>query len=135
FARFLRQTLADERVNVHGLVDAPNAHTPLAFVGSDGGGGRSFVFYHRGMADTLLRPDEVDRDLIAHAGIFHFGSVTLAEGPSRTATLSAAQWAREHGCLVSFDPNVRLELWDTPSRALESIRQTMACADLVKVSG
>src|SRR5213593_720911 len=48
-----------------------------------GRGGRSFVFYHDGMADTLLRPDEVDRDLIAHATVFHFGSVTLAAEPSR----------------------------------------------------
>jgi fructokinase len=134
FARLLRHTLADEGVEVSGLVDAPDAHTPLAFVGSDGGGGRSFVFYHRGMADTLLRPEEVDRDLIAHARIFHFGSVTLAEEPSRSATLSAAQWAHEQGCLVSFDPNVRLELWDSPTRALDSITQTMQCADLIKVS-
>src|SRR5438445_6739436 len=109
FGHSLRAILTTEGVDVRGAVESPTAQTALAFVGSDGRGGREFVFYHRGMADTLLRAEEVDRELIANARIFHFGSVTLAAEPGRAATASAAQWAREAGCLVSFDPNVRLE--------------------------
>jgi len=86
------------------------------------------------MADTLLRPEEVDRELIAHARIFHFGSVTLAAEPSRAATAAAAQWAHEAGCLVSFDPNVRLEVWDSPRHALDSMIDTLRVVDIVKVS-
>jgi fructokinase len=135
FGRSLRRMLAAEGVDVRGLIEDPAARTALAFVGSDDQGGRSFVFYHAGMADTLLRPDEVNRDLIAHARVFHFGSVTLAAEPSRAATLAAAEWARQSGCLVSFDPNVRLELWDSPRRAREIILETLPAADTVKVSG
>jgi fructokinase len=135
FGRFLRQTLADERVDVRGLVVAPDAQTPLAFVGTDGRDrGRSFEFYHQGTADTLLHADEVDRELIGNASIFHFGSVTLAAEPSRTATLAAARTAREHGCLVSFDPNVRLELWERAGQARECILEALALVDVVKVS-
>jgi fructokinase len=134
FGRSLRQTLAAEGVDLRGLVEDGAARTPLAFVGSDGQGGRSFVFYHDGMADTLLRPDEVNRDLIGGARVFHFGSVTLAAEPSASATLAAARCARESGCLVSFDPNVRLELWDSPERALECILNALHMVDVVKVS-
>jgi fructokinase len=134
FGGFLRQTLAGERVDLRGLVVAPDAQTPLAFVGADGKAGRSFAFYHNGTADTLLSEDEVDRDLIAHARIFHFGSVTLSAEPSRTATLAAAHAAREHGCLVSFDPNVRLELWAGRGRARECITEALVLVDVVKVS-
>jgi len=134
FGQSLRETLAAEGVDVRGLVAAPTARTALSFVGSDGHGGREFVFYHQGMADTLLRPEEVDRDLIAHARIFHFGSVTLAAEPSRTATAAAARWAHEHGCLVSFDPNVRLEVWDSPRQALDSMIDSLSVVDVVKVS-
>jgi len=134
FALSLRETLATVGVDVRGLLEAPTARSALAFVGSDGHGGREFVFYHQGMADTLLRPEEVDRDLIANAGIFHFGSVTLAAEPSRTATAAAARWAREHGCLVSFDPNVRLEVWDSPRQALDSMIEMLSIVDVVKVS-
>ena len=134
FGQSLRETLATEGVAVRGLVEAPTARTALAFVGSDGHGGREFVFYHRGMADTLLRPEEVDRELIAHARIFHFGSVTLATEPSRAATTAAAQMAHEAGCLVSFDPNVRLEVWDSPRHARDSMIAALRLVDVVKVS-
>jgi fructokinase len=134
FGLSLRETLAAEGVTVRGLVEAPTARTALAFVGSDGHGGREFVFYHQGMADTLLRPEEVDRDLIANARIFHFGSVTLAAEPSRTATAAAARWAHEHGCLVSFDPNVRLEVWDSPRQAWDTMIDILSVVDVVKVS-
>jgi fructokinase len=36
---------------------------------------------------------------------------------------------------VSFDPNVRLELWDSPRRARETILECLHLADVVKVSG
>jgi fructokinase len=134
FGQFLRDTLAAENVELRGLIGSPGVQTPLAFVGSSGLSGRTFVFYHGGMADTLLKPEEVDCELIAHASIFHFGSVTLAAEPSRSATLEAVRCAREHGLLVSFDPNVRLELWDSPRRALESITGALPLVDVVKIS-
>jgi fructokinase len=134
FGHSLREILTAEGVDVRGLVEAPTAQTALAFVGSDAHGGREFVFYHQGMADTLLRPEEVDRDLIANARIFHFGAVTLAAEPSRSATAAAARWAREQGCLVSFDPNVRLEVWDSPRQAHDAMLDILSVVDVVKVS-
>ena len=73
--------------------------------------------------------------MIAHARIFHFGSVTLSAEPSAATTLDTARWARESGCLVSFDPNVRLEVWDSPRRAHKTILDTFRMVDVVKVSG
>jgi fructokinase len=134
FGRSLRATLKAEAVDLRGLVTDPAARTPLAFVGQGPGDGRTWVFYHRGMADTLLRPDEVDHELIGHARIFHFGSVSLAAEPGRSATLAAARVAREQGCLVSFDPNVRLEVWDDPTDARRTIDAALTLADVVKVS-
>lgn len=135
FGRFLRMTLEADGVDVRGLVSDPEARTPLAFVGLDGARGRSFIFYHRGMADTIMRPEEVDAELIGHARVFHFGSVSLAAEPGRSATLAGARIARDGGCFVSFDPNIRLELWDSPEEARSSILTALPLADLVKVSG
>ena len=65
-------------------------------------------------------------------------SASAAAEPSASATLAAARWARDSardsGCLVSFDPNVRLELWDSPRRALECILNALHMVDVVKVS-
>src|SRR5207237_5023672 len=121
FGESLRQMLVRERVDLRGVVLAPSARTALAFVGSDASGGRSFVFYHAGMADTLLTDEEVNRELISQARIFHFGSGTLVAEPGHSATLTAANLAREQRCLVSFDPNLRLELWRSPEAARRTI--------------
>jgi fructokinase len=134
FGHALRATLAAEGVDVRGLLEEPTAQTALAFVGSDGQGGRMFVFHHAGTAHTLLRPEEVDPNMIAHSRIFHFGSVTLAAEPSRAATVAGAHLAHQHGCVVSFDPNVRLEVWDSPRQALDTILEILRVVDVVKVS-
>lgn len=42
--------------------------------------------------------------------------------------------ARANGCRVSFDPNVPLEVWASPEQARKTILETMALADVVKVS-
>jgi fructokinase len=137
FGQSLRETLAAEGVDVRGLVEQSAVQTPLAFVGSNGRGGRSFIFYQEGTADSLLRTDEVEarRDLIANARVFHFGSLTLRSEPGFSATLAAARIARESGCLVSFDPNVRLEVWDSAERGRQVMLDSMQLADVLKVSG
>jgi fructokinase len=134
FGRFLRGTLVAEGVDVRGLIVDPGARTPLAFVGPEPGGGRSWIFYHRGLADTTLRPEDVDLELISHARIFHFGSVGLTAEPGRSATLAAARSAADKGCIVSFDPNIRLELWDSPEEARQSILDALPLAEVLKVS-
>ncbi len=137
FGQSLRDTLAAQGVDVRGVVEQSAARTPLAFVGSNGGGGRTFVFYHDGMADSLLGGDEVEarRDLIAHARVFHFGSLTLRAQPSCSATLAAVGIARESGCLVSFDPNVRLEVWDSAQRGRQMMLDAIQLVDVLKISG
>jgi fructokinase len=134
FGRSLRDVLVAERVDVRGLVVDPLARTPLAFVGQEAAGGRTWIFYHRGLADTTMRPDEVDVGLIGNARVFHFGSVGLAAEPGRSATLTAARAAADRGCIVSFDPNVRLELWDSPDDARRWILDTLPLAEVLKVS-
>jgi fructokinase len=134
FGRVLCETLAREQVDVRALATAPGARTALAFVGSDGNAGRRFVFYHDRTADTQLEAHELDRAVVERARIFHFGSVTLSAEPSRTATLAAARWAQDCGRMVSFDPNVRLEVWPSEQLARETILEAMRLADVVKVS-
>lgn len=134
FGRFLQVTLDNEGVQIDGLVCDPGARTPLAFVGAGEASERSFVFYHRGMADTTLRVDELNVELLDRARVVHFGSVTLTDDPGRTTTRHAVKRARDAGALVSFDPNLRLELWDDAADAVDEIWLALELADIVKLS-
>lgn len=134
FGEFLRETLASNAVDTTHLLFANDARTTLAFVSLRADGERDFIFYRNPGADMLFAPDEVNEDYIASAEIFHFGSITLGAQPSRDATFRAVQAAAAHGLFISYDPNLRLNLWPSPQAAREGIMVGWPHANLIKVS-
>lgn len=134
FGHFLREVLAANRIDTRGLRFSAEANTTLAFVHLDERGDRSFTFYRKLGADSLLRVEDLDLQLIDEAKIFHFGSVSLTHEPARSATLAAARYAKENGKLVSYDPNWRPPLWESEAAAKEGMSLGLRYADLVKLS-
>lgn len=134
FGRFLKQTLDQAGINTQGLILTDACHTTLAFVHLNNQGDRSFSFYRNPGADLLLEADEVDTNLIRASRIFHYGSVSLSDEPSRSATLAAARQAREAGCLISFDPNLRLMLWSSDELARSVVLAAIPGTDVLKLS-
>lgn len=134
FGRYLSGVLLQSGINVEGLIFSPEARTTLAFVHLDAGGDRSFSFYRQPGADHMLRCEDVNREQIDAAKIFHFGSISMTHEPSRTATLETAAYAKSKGLLVSYDPNLRLPLWENETQAKERILEGLQYADVVKLS-
>jgi len=134
FGHFLADTLAETGVDVSPLCFSTEARTALAFVSLREDGEREFMFYRHPSADMLFTPQEVDVDAIGHAQLLHFGSISLISEPSHSATLHAVDAARAAGCLVSYDPNLRLPLWPDADAARKGILLGLSKADIVKLS-
>ena len=134
FGALLRRTLEQSGIDTRGLVTDPAVFTTLAFVTFDAGGERSFSFARKPGADILLNERELDLSLIAGAKVFHFGTLSLTDEPARTATRAAVACAKEHGKLITFDPNLRKPLWSGLDRAREEILWGLSQADVVKIS-
>lgn len=134
FGALLRDTLRECGIDVSGVRVTDEANTTLAFVHLDEDGDRSFSFYRKPGADMMLTEDDLPADLIERSRILHFGSVTLTHEPARSATKAAVERARAAGATITFDPNVRLELWTDEAAAREQIRWGLERADIVKVS-
>lgn len=134
FGHYLAGVLEGEGVNIAGLRFSGEARTALAFVSLTLDGERSFVFYRHPSADMLMKPEDVFLDGIDEAKIFHYGSITLINEPSRSATLMAAQHARSRGLLLSYDPNLRLSLWPDAAAAHSGMLTGLNYANIVKVS-
>jgi fructokinase len=109
-------------------------HTTLAFVHTYPDGDRDFSFYRNPGADMNLRAQEIDGELIAQSKIFHFGSLSLTHPGVREATKKALAIAKEQGCLISYDPNLRPPLWNTLEEAKEQIAFGMTQCDIMKIS-
>ena len=131
---FLRGTLTSNGVNCDGLITDPDFFTTLAFVALDEQGDRSFSFARKPGADTQLRPEEIDERIIRNSRIFHIGSLSLTDEPARSATHHALELAKEAGCVLSYDPNYRANLWPNVGAAMEQMRSVLPMMDLVKIS-
>jgi len=134
FGEMLIATLAEQGVETRGIRKDREARTTLAFIAMPDENHAEFVFYRNPGADLRLLPEELDRDLLAGAKAFHFGSLSLVGEPARSATYAAIRLAKEAGALVSFDVNYRPSLWASPQQALDEIEQILPLADVLKVN-
>lgn len=134
FGHLLLRTLADRGIDTRGVIADPACFTTLAFVTLDETGNRSFSFARKPGADTRLTAQELSLSLIDEAKAFHFGTLSLTDEPSRSATREAVAHAKAGGKLVSFDPNLRKPLWPSDDAAREQIEWGLHQADVVKIS-
>ncbi|CAM8925108.1 unnamed protein product [Rhodiola kirilowii] len=134
FGTMLANMLTENNVDNSGLRYDSNARTGLAFVTLREDGEREFMFYRHPSADMLLTEAELDTDLIKRGTILHYGSISLIEEPCKSAHLAAMKIAKSTGCLLSYDPNLRVDLWPSADAARESIMSIWNEADIIKVS-
>ena len=131
---FLKKTLEKEGIDTRALVEDPETFTTLAFVEINENGERNFSFARKPGADTQLRREELDQQLLSDCQIFHFGSLSLTDEPSRSATWEAARLAKAAGALISYDPNYRPPLWRCQEEAAEGMKSVVSLVDVMKVS-
>ncbi|XP_014494566.1 fructokinase-2-like [Vigna radiata var. radiata] len=134
FGHMLAGILKENDVRSDGINFDQGARTALAFVTLRKDGEREFMFYRNPSADMLLTPEDLNLELIRSAKVFHYGSISLIVEPCRSAHLKAMEVAREAGCLLSYDPNLRLPLWPSPEEARQQILSIWEKADVIKVS-
>lgn len=134
FGKLLTSTLREVGIETKGIVASDEFFTTLAFVTLDANGDREFAFARKPGADTQLRFDELELSLLDETRVFHFGTLSLTGEPSRTTTYRAVEYAREHGKLITFDPNLRKPLWRELDEAKQQMLWGLAHADVVKIS-
>ncbi|KAF4397866.1 probable fructokinase-7 [Cannabis sativa] len=134
FGHMLANILEENKVDNSGVVFDSNARTALAFVTLTHEGEREFLFFRNPSADMLLTEAELNVNLIKKAGIFHYGSISLIDEPCRSAHYAAMKMAKASGCLLSYDPNLRLPLWPSSESAREGIKSIWDQADIIKIN-
>ena len=132
FGAFLRQTLADEAVNTDFMHRDPHHRTSTVVVENDADGERSFTFMVRPSADLFLQSTDIPA---FKAGQFlHLCSISLSAEPSRSSAFLAMAQIKAAGGHVSFDPNIRHDLWPDENQLRECLEQALSLADVIKVS-
>ncbi|AQW56840.1 aminoimidazole riboside kinase [Vibrio owensii] len=130
--RFMKATLAQEQVNTDYMLLDEAQRTSTVIVDLDDSGERSFTFMVKPSADQFLIPADIPE--FAQGEWLHVCSIALATEPSRSSTLKAMQDIKAAGGFVSFDPNLREEVWANPEELKPVVRQAIELADVVKFS-
>ena len=134
FGRLLRDTITEAGIDASHLVMDEEVNTTLAFVHTFPDGDREFSFYRNPGADMMLKPEEVDPEFIGQTKLFHFGTLSMTHEEVREATKKALKAAKESGCLISFDPNLRPPLWSSLDLAKEQMEYGFGFCDILKIS-
>ena len=134
FGRYLKEVLAENKVDVSGMAVDADHPTTMAVVSVDATGERDFSFYRSANADVMLCKEDISDEALKAAKIVHFGSVSLTADPSRTATLDAAARAKKLGATITYDPNYRANLWKNKEDAIAQMKAPLPLVDILKVS-
>ena len=134
FGEHIIDVLRTNGVDTHFVFQTKRANTGLAFVSLDATGNREFSFFRNPSADLFLSPEQITPEMLTDCAVLHFCSVDLVDWPVKQAHRRAVELAQQSGMIVSFDPNVRLPLWDSPAACREAIREFLPYANIVKLS-
>lgn len=134
FGDFLIDTLENAGVDTKSVLRTSEANTGLAFVSLNSDGERDFSFYRNPSADLLLQAEEIEDNLMEQGDILHFCSVDLVESPMKYAHEKLIKQTHRNKGIISFDPNVRLPLWNDHESCRKTILAFLPQSHIVKVS-
>ncbi|ELA4709991.1 aminoimidazole riboside kinase [Escherichia coli] len=132
FGALMQRTLLTEGVDITYLKQDEWHRTSTVLVDLNDPGERSFTFMVRPSADLFL--ETTDLPCWRHGEWLHLCSIALSAEPSRTSAFTAMTAIRHAGGFVSFDPNIREDLWQDEHLLRLCLRQALQLADVVKLS-
>ncbi|EFL7016597.1 aminoimidazole riboside kinase [Escherichia coli] len=132
FGALMQRTLLTEGVDITYLKQDEWHRTSTVLVDLNDQGDRSFTFMVRPSADLFL--ETTDLPCWRHGEWLHLCSIALSAEPSRTSAFTAMTAIRHAGGFVSFDPNIREDLWQDEHLLRLCLRQALQLADVVKLS-
>ena len=131
FGKFCKAELKRVGVITDYLVMDHRVHTSVVFV-SRTTGTPDFEAFRAG--DAELTPDEVSEEAIRRSRLVHASTFALSRQPCRDAVMHAFALARQHGKLISLDPNYSPRVWPDQREAMAALQELYALATVTKPS-
>ncbi|MCP4021213.1 MAG: sugar kinase [Desulfobacteraceae bacterium] len=130
FGKALMNLWQQENIDVTTVQTTDQYKTGIYFI-SRNNGTHMFTYFRKDSAASRMTPDILPVRAIQNAKIFHLSGIT--QGISTSACDTAARAiaiANEAGTLVSYDPNLRTDLWHI-DRARAIIHDTVPKTDIL----
>lgn len=133
YASFLLEKIKENGVRTDYISIDKSLKTALARITLDESGDRSFSFFRDNTADLNLSENDIPEGIFNKGDILHFCSVALKD-KSLFAHKKVIRGAKNAGAIISFDVNIRKNLWDSLDECVATIKGFLPYADIVKLS-
>jgi 5-dehydro-2-deoxygluconokinase len=128
---FILHFLQKEGVETRFIPRKPGYRTSAVVLGIEPPDKFPLVFYRENCADLQLSIDDALAAPLAACNVFEFAGTNLSKEPSRSATLFAAEFARQAGARVVLDVDFRPDLWHDVRAFGVAIRSVLRDVDIV----
>lgn len=131
FGHFMQKTLVEQKVDCQFLEWDSQHHTSTVVVNLSQQGERSFTFLVNPSADQFLSArilPQFEQDIL------HFCSLALVGDESRQTVGEAIKRLKQTNGVISFDVNLREQMWSDPQMMHKIIMQYSVMADILKLS-
>lgn len=89
------------------------------------------LYYRKGSAASTINKDAIDQIDFNEFKVVHLTGIPAALSPEfREASFYLIEKARESGCLISFDSNLRPSLWESEEVMIETINALAQQSDI-----
>lgn len=131
FGKYIEDKLKQEGLDTQ-ITRDPNYFTGFQLKNKVSQGDPEVYYYRRNSAASHLSVEDVDQVDFEGAKLLHITGIPPALSLScREATYRLIERAREHGLLVSFDPNLRPTLWESKEVMIKTINDIASKVDVV----
>lgn len=113
FGRYIEYALKGEGIDLTQVQFDSELPTGLLFKEQYQSSNPTVYYYRKGAAVTRMAANDISEEYIAKAKILHVtGILPALSTENYAASFQALEYAKKHGVQISFDPNLRLKLWD-----------------------
>ncbi|MBP2663283.1 MAG: 2-dehydro-3-deoxygluconokinase [Firmicutes bacterium] len=131
FGTYIRNTIRGEGVDTSQVQILTEYPTGMLVKERNEIGDPKVFYYRRGSAASHITLDMVDESYFTNAKILHITGIFPALSENcRETLLQAVRLAKKQGAMVTFDPNIRLKLWNK-DEARVTLRKLASLSDLI----
>ncbi|BDX01873.1 2-dehydro-3-deoxygluconokinase [Marinomonas pontica] len=133
FGQFIRQAISKENIRTDWISESTNHATGFMLKSNVTDGSDPKVeYFRRNSAASTLSTVDIDSGLFKTNTHLHLTGVAAAVSmPMRDAAKHALRLAKEQGCSVSFDTNLRPTLWPDQATMVAAINEFAFASDIV----
>lgn len=132
FGRFILKAMEAENIDVKNIKISPEHKTGLYLKGKTDVGDPDIEYFRLGSAASHMALEDFDEAYFKQAKLLHFTSIFASLSKENLDfTLHVTKKMREMGKTISFDPNIRVDLWESEEVMIDTMNKLAEHADVI----